>query len=550
MHSVPDIPPVGVPPDSQPFACLRCWKQKKKCDKLIPKCSRCARSKASCVYSTSAPTERTGVHVSQQSPTIENSLLYATIRTPLSTSQVILEITYALQRLQSKSIAEEWQQQFMQPPSSLLGTILVSIRDNIHETCELYLGTMNVWLPLVVEAQFRDQLVKFQTQPEPEVTLLVLSMYLLVHIPVQIDDDSTDTSLLYATLKSLYINLMASTEPSILLIQAGLLIAVYEYGQGFDQKSYQSIGICARMGHLLGLHKTLSRGPPIDIESRAVLETHRHVWWSVVIIERVLSVPIVDPERPFGTRDPSLYDLLPSFRGRDAEMALQLGRESESLFDSKSMNSAPKLEFPKANSFARSAQATYLLSRVFNHVKGDLLPEARQAEVIYLDTALQAFTASVSEQANREMDLGLGHSCGAYLIAIKALLALHLHNHSFERRTHSPAEAHGVKPPLGFSFLALQSLVRIGVEVVQTKLNDPVVGARSVPPYYPYMLQNMFEDTRMLLESTGNEMDEAKRLEDLDALMRYLTVARSKWGIAGKHLEAIKNHPNYPQKNR
>jgi hypothetical protein len=79
----------------------------------------------------------------------------------------------------------------------------------------------------------------------------------------------------------------------------------------------------------------------------------------------------------------------------------------------------PEIVFTPANSFARSCQATYLLSLVFSHIgDGSKDSSGRHAEARYLDETLQAFSLFIIEQSNREIDVPWNYSCAAYMICM------------------------------------------------------------------------------------------------------------------------------------
>jgi hypothetical protein len=121
----------------------------------------------------------------------------------------------------------------------------------------------------------------------------------------------------------------------------------------------------------------------------------------------------MESNRPFACRDPLLTDRLPSF-GRDFGETQQLGTTM------KDDSGFPALIFETTNPYARSAQATYIISLVFSHInKQHHDAKSRNADVEYLDKMLQGFALSTIIQANNDKDMGWGHSCGAFSIVLK-----------------------------------------------------------------------------------------------------------------------------------
>lgn len=83
---------------------------------------------------------------------------------------------------------------------------------------------------------------------------------------------------LYYTTKCFYSLLQSSGRVSLETLQAGLLIATYEYSQAFYEASALSIGTCARIGYALGLHKTIQPGNGSENIPKRDLEERRRVW--------------------------------------------------------------------------------------------------------------------------------------------------------------------------------------------------------------------------------------------------------------------------------
>ena len=72
------------------------------------------------------------------------------------------------------------------------------------------------------------------------------------------------------------------------MIQAGLLIATYEYAHGLTKAAYISIGTCARMGYAGGLHRGQLDWSSLGGHLSPTLkeEEEHNLWWGIVICER------------------------------------------------------------------------------------------------------------------------------------------------------------------------------------------------------------------------------------------------------------------------
>lgn len=100
-----------------------------------------------------------------------------------------------------------------------------------------------------------------------------------------------DQESLYIATKSLFNQVQAAGsvrgQPSISLIQACILIAVYEYARGMADSAFLSIGICARMGYAAGIHERTSRPG-----KETLSEEERNTWWTILIYERYIHFKI------------------------------------------------------------------------------------------------------------------------------------------------------------------------------------------------------------------------------------------------------------------
>jgi hypothetical protein len=170
--------------------------------------------------------------------------------------------------------------------SAQLNDTFSAIKPELMCTCNLYLDTINASLPILIADQLRKHVADLDQVFGLELRTLLLSVYLVTKLPDQLPEGGTDLANLYSLVKLFHSNLVTTSRPSIDLIQAGLLIAVYEQGQAQDDEAYLTVGLCARMGHAIGLQKTLRGDIPSHLGSRDLLETYKHVWWSLIVLER------------------------------------------------------------------------------------------------------------------------------------------------------------------------------------------------------------------------------------------------------------------------
>jgi hypothetical protein len=156
---------------------------------------------------------------------------------------------------------------------------------NLTEVWDAYFQNLHRSLPIIDQEQLQRQLANKDETSQAHFPLVLLSIYLLVtrllpHNPEKGDDQ------LYIQLKSIHSLLQSTGNVSTDLIQAGLMIAVYEHSQAMHRDAWLTVGTCARMGHLLGLHMLIKLTSPLKGLQRADFEEKRRLWWIIVVLER------------------------------------------------------------------------------------------------------------------------------------------------------------------------------------------------------------------------------------------------------------------------
>lgn len=150
--------------------------------------------------------------------------------------------------------------------------------------CAAYFNTVNTWCRILSQKRLLDRLEKFDPEAEATTALLLLSMKLVTQILSETEEPRTH---LYWTCRQFYSQVEDAPLLSLALLQAKLLIAVYEIGHGIYPAAFLSVGHAARLGHMIGLHDSkkapqLFRAP----SSWTLREEERRVWWEVVVMDR------------------------------------------------------------------------------------------------------------------------------------------------------------------------------------------------------------------------------------------------------------------------
>jgi len=135
---------------------------------------------------------------------------------------------------------------------------------------------------------FYDLHLRSPFQSRPDVVLLLLSLKLITTLPPT--SPRNPRTPLYHAVKHFCLQVEGSSIFSLPVLQAAVLIALYELGHGIYPAAFLSIGVCARYAHALGINCSRS------LQTRRVLtlvevEERRKIWWAIVILDRLVPSP-------------------------------------------------------------------------------------------------------------------------------------------------------------------------------------------------------------------------------------------------------------------
>ncbi|KAJ4394104.1 hypothetical protein N0V93_003321 [Gnomoniopsis smithogilvyi] len=363
-------------------ACVTCRKQKRRCDKLMPSCSRCASLQRICDYSESGP---------GPAPTSED---FAALQSKLNELEGRLKPhpEYPPSMVLNEAEAHRgdldpilgdhfytptWNNRFpsvffldsdvykaantippipeVDIPMDVLDAL--SSDEVIQEAVSTYFNTIHKWFSFI--SRKRMNLGITLAGGGPDLTLLLLAIK-LVTTPPPPPPQSADKLPLYWTTKHFLHRLEVAGTTSILYLQSQILVALYEYAHAIYPSAYLSVGACVRYASLLGL--------PSYAEASAILgpcttwtetEERRRTWWATHILDRIVSL---GSKRPFagGPAAPPPTEFLPT---DDAAWdAGDIGRALQRPL------STPVHE-PTNSPFARLAQAAVLISKAMAHCR-------------------------------------------------------------------------------------------------------------------------------------------------------------------------------------
>lgn len=178
------------------------------------------------------------------------------------------------------------------------------------ETATRYFAGIYIRVPIISRKQFLSQVSTLYSHPRANFTLLCLSIHLLIRRPDEVESAGhhaqTMHSSTYVMAKSFIGALQSLTMPTLELIQAMVLIVLYEMGHGIYPAASMSIAACARAARSIGLKK---RQADTGLEDQVLIELRKRLWWAIFVLDR--SISLFTGDKIFAADDPQPTDTLP-----------------------------------------------------------------------------------------------------------------------------------------------------------------------------------------------------------------------------------------------
>jgi len=147
-----------------------------------------------------------------------------------------------------------------------------------------YFKSIHVWFPILSELSYYERLTAALDRPCAEYSLLSLSMMLVTTLPPTKETLDAFTSL-YILVKSSIAIVEAANINSVEIVQARLLVSLFEFGHGMPA-AFISIAATVRAAVAIGLNQTI-KSPCTDVSPGcSKLEEGLRVWWGIVMLDR------------------------------------------------------------------------------------------------------------------------------------------------------------------------------------------------------------------------------------------------------------------------
>ncbi|KAL7807512.1 hypothetical protein V8C44DRAFT_186372 [Trichoderma aethiopicum] len=505
--------------------CLSCRRKKKKCDKALPGCLQCKRLHLHCIYedAESVPVIEEFRQLRKRLKLFEEMLVPGTSRASNPTTRRVVDMSppdtadaqsmtgckedliSRLEALAPKvNVGEEVFQLLQSHPGEIYGTSQIYF-DNIHR-----------WMPILSLKLFYRRLTEFSRTKRSDFALLLLSIVLSIHCPAS----GTTQEPLYRAVRSTFWSLNATIDASLEMIQSGVLLSCYEYGFGMYNECYKTIGVCVRMGQLMGLQ---DEKPPSDelqyYSDEWIRVAERcNVWWALVIRDRSTLLHDTTLAKPFTNSQDSMPEHLP-FEAFDLDPSFS--RLGDGVV---TRDKAPGIFGYQAKAWRLFDETVAFRRRLAN---GEIL-ERLGEDRMRIDSQLQSLMGAL-------VDLSGGSTCGycePSATVLVSLLLLHKFHPSIPAKTGSIIEFGGI-PPHCFvaSSMAIKTIVRMVVDIAHTINNHyRKINIVSFPPTYCHVIYR----ATMELIALRNDMDEEEWKSALETLREATWNYGRRWQAAGK----------------
>ncbi|KAK9325348.1 hypothetical protein V1517DRAFT_191187 [Lipomyces orientalis] len=511
-------------PDHALQVCSNCKIRKKACDKAFPSCGYYTYRALVCRYTAPASLPEAENNDSEtEAPSYREFIL--SLEAPATTTAADMEsFRISCSSMPSSLMLMDTISDSVLSRSLSFGKLAESLgldgilHDQVHSIIRAtgqfiddvtvrYFRGIHEWIPVISRGSFQNRLINSSAPARADFSILLLSMCLITYRPSRVTAQLINQDTMYFTTKMLFAHVQAFISSSPNLIQAGILISIYEYAHGKLDTAYNSIANCAKMAHAIGLHKLKSSLDPQENEASLGGDEEKNIWWGIVIYERAIFCDIMPADQPLATRFPSSFVPLPS------ESAV-LDRNGTTHVRAMTRLSVSAVDIKHVGGFGRQTQAAYLLDQVLNIIKiVDI--KTKLLELGKADKDLMGFLGILLEKSYKAEE----HYCGSIAICIRALYVLHCYilDQAFT----------GLENWGQYSAAALDTVSKMVIDIADycNKQCDSF-HIHPPPPTTFYIVQAALKhlDTDPCLEGDF-------RSKDYEALRKFLDNFHNRWSI-------------------
>lgn len=151
---------------------------------------------------------------------------------------------------------------------------------DIKQSIEIYFRDIHPWTPFLSKRVTLNQVLSPLGGNRLDHSILLTAIKLIVTNPGNNARSAAyykmKTALLDAELKGLF---------TLRLLQALVIVALYELGHAIHPSAYITVGSCAKFGIALGVNRAID--PDDSAWSNSIdSEEERRTWWTIILLDR------------------------------------------------------------------------------------------------------------------------------------------------------------------------------------------------------------------------------------------------------------------------
>ncbi|KAK3341289.1 hypothetical protein B0T25DRAFT_336947 [Lasiosphaeria hispida] len=281
--------------------CLNCRRKKKRCDKALPSCGRCTYSLQVCQHE-----DDIGLPGGASMPgPIRFESFMDQVVSPTRTYTPVLEHLASPQPLgprwsilnpslfASMDANEDISSFACRCLSDILGH-----RQGTEHIVASYFSGVNTWFTIIERASFDADLKDMWAVPSAETAVLTLCMRLITRTPNAVNPVAGMGDSLYLSAKTMLSLVQSKVALSIPLLQAELLVAMYEFSHSMPQQAYMTVGRCFQISRAFGWHHDMFWSEERQSHVPRELKLCSILWWAIVYVDCLVHVSYQDQKYP------------------------------------------------------------------------------------------------------------------------------------------------------------------------------------------------------------------------------------------------------------
>ncbi|KAH8899263.1 hypothetical protein GQ53DRAFT_777020 [Thozetella sp. PMI_491] len=285
--------------------CLNCRRKKKRCDKALPSCGRCTYSLEVCQHEDDAGAGNPGA--------ASGPVRFEALMSPMGGQRSPYLVSPVLEHVHHSTAGQSGTlNPSMFAPMDAGETVhtfamrclrdVLGSRQGVENVVAYYFNSTNSWFTIIEKEAFDSQLEEMWSAPSAEMGVVILCMFLVTRSP-QDNPVGGMNDAAYLSAKTLLALVQSKVALSLPLLQAQLLISLYEFSHAMPQQAYMSVGACCTMSKAFGWHGKLFWAEERQSMAPRDLKMCSILWWAIVFVDCLVFVGYPDQKFPLHTSE-------------------------------------------------------------------------------------------------------------------------------------------------------------------------------------------------------------------------------------------------------